>query len=265
MGKLPENSPMALFAPEEHIIRKIWGKADTILLIFAGSAAEFALNKAVDWLYFTGKIPSDPIGRLFSTVSYARKIIFATEDEAFATIDAINQIHGHVEKARGASIPQWAFRDVLYMLMHYSIASFEVLERQLSKDEKQATYEIFYKLGQRLLIENLPANYDQWLLSYQQHQQQDLVYSPFTADLFKQYRKHLGSFRYRILLESQKLVLAPIPAKLLQLQKWSIISPLLPGYKMLRAANVEWLLKNLLLPKKYLQEIRALDHQNGTQ
>ena len=28
-----------------------------ILLIFAGSAAEFALNRAVDWLFFTGNMP----------------------------------------------------------------------------------------------------------------------------------------------------------------------------------------------------------------
>ena len=42
------------------------GKGDTILFIFAGAgAAEFALNKAVDWLYFTGKLPTDPLGRLF--------------------------------------------------------------------------------------------------------------------------------------------------------------------------------------------------------
>ncbi|MEJ7663471.1 MAG: hypothetical protein WKG07_29945 [Hymenobacter sp.] len=39
-----------------------------VLFIFAGAAAEFALNKAVDWLYFTGRLPADPLGRLFSTV-----------------------------------------------------------------------------------------------------------------------------------------------------------------------------------------------------
>jgi hypothetical protein len=38
-----------------------------VLLVFAGSAAEFALNRAVDWLFFTGKVPSDPIGRLFGS------------------------------------------------------------------------------------------------------------------------------------------------------------------------------------------------------
>ena len=46
-----------------------------VAFIFAGAAAEFALNKAVDWLYFTGKLPKDPLGRLFTTVEYARQIV----------------------------------------------------------------------------------------------------------------------------------------------------------------------------------------------
>ncbi|MCB0432341.1 MAG: DUF2236 domain-containing protein, partial [Mangrovimonas sp.] len=68
-----------LFVDQKSIVRKIWGNSDTILLIFAGASAEFALNKAVDWLYFTGKLPNDPLGRLFSTVAYARKIVFEEE------------------------------------------------------------------------------------------------------------------------------------------------------------------------------------------
>ncbi|MDQ3244245.1 MAG: DUF2236 domain-containing protein, partial [Gemmatimonadota bacterium] len=43
-----------------------------VLLVFAGSAAEFALNRAVDWLFFTGELPRDPIGRLFSTAAYSQ-------------------------------------------------------------------------------------------------------------------------------------------------------------------------------------------------
>jgi hypothetical protein len=65
------------FVRKHSIVRKIWGNADTILFIFAGASAEFALNKAVDWLYFTGRLPSDPLGRLFSTVAYARMIVFS--------------------------------------------------------------------------------------------------------------------------------------------------------------------------------------------
>src|ERR1044072_5635118 len=122
---------MELFVNEHSIVRKIWGKADTVKFIFAGSAAEFALNKAVDWLYFTGKLPADPIGRLFSTVTYARAIIFADFEKALKAIDNITSIHTAVEHNRNAKIPDWAYRDVLYMLIHYSIASFELLERKL--------------------------------------------------------------------------------------------------------------------------------------
>ena len=42
---------MELFVEINSIVRKIWGKSDTVLFIFAGASAEFALNKAVDWLY----------------------------------------------------------------------------------------------------------------------------------------------------------------------------------------------------------------------
>ena len=70
------------FVHPSSIVRKIWGSGDTILFIFAGAAAEFALNKAVDWLYFTGRLPSDPLGRLFSTVDYSRRIVFSKTDDA---------------------------------------------------------------------------------------------------------------------------------------------------------------------------------------
>src|SRR3982750_3405051 len=122
---------MSLFVDENSVVRKIWGKSDTVLFIFAGAAAEFALNKAVDWLYFTGKLPSDPLGRLFSTVRYARKIVFASTEQAHGAIDSLRQIHTAVEKSRGATIPDWAYRDVLFMLIHYSIAAYELLEKKL--------------------------------------------------------------------------------------------------------------------------------------
>src|SRR5690606_38317870 len=101
---------MTAYVNEHAILRKIWGKSDNILFIFAGAAAEFALNKAVDWLYFTGKLPADPIGRLFSTVQYARSIIYADEESALKTIDKITTIHRAVENSRNDKIPDWAYR-----------------------------------------------------------------------------------------------------------------------------------------------------------
>src|SRR3982751_4020515 len=131
---------MQLFVNKQSIVRQIWGKADTVLFIFAGAAAEFALNKAVDWLYFTGKLPADPLGRLFSTITYSRLIIFADEATALQAIDRITVIHKGVEQNRGATIPDWAYRDVLFMLIDYSIRSFELLERKLNTAEKTEAF-----------------------------------------------------------------------------------------------------------------------------
>src|SRR5215218_3518571 len=139
-------NPVQYFVDRQSIVRQIWGKSDTILFIFAGAAAEFALNKAVDWLYFTGRLPADPIGRLFSTVTYARWIIFSEKEEAHRAIDKIAAIHKGVEQARGSSIPDWAYRDVLYMLIHYSIASFELLERKMNAPEKEELFHVFYRV-----------------------------------------------------------------------------------------------------------------------
>jgi hypothetical protein len=84
---------MAHFVNKNSIIRKIWGSPDTTLFIFAGAAAEFAVNKAVDWLYFTGRLPADPLARLFSTVVYSQKIIFSELEDAHCAIDQVTAIH----------------------------------------------------------------------------------------------------------------------------------------------------------------------------
>src|SRR3954453_18612573 len=103
------------FVAPGSIVRRIWGDADTILLVFAGSAAEFALNRAVDWLFYTGRLPGDPMGRLFSTARFAQEIVFADEETARSTLARIRVAHDSVERSRGGRIPDWAHRDVLYM------------------------------------------------------------------------------------------------------------------------------------------------------
>src|SRR5687768_5035189 len=146
------------FVNQHSVVRQIWGKSDTILFIFAGASAEFALNKAVDWLYFTGCLPVDPLGRLFSTVSYARAIVFSEKQAALRAIDAMATIHANVEAKRGVSIPDWAYRDVLFMLIDYSIRSFEVLERRLSRVEKNEVFQVFSKVGSRMGVKGLPES-----------------------------------------------------------------------------------------------------------
>lgn len=250
---------MEYFAAKDSVVRKIWGKSDTILFIFAGASAEFALNKAVDWLYFTGKLPADPIGRLFSTVAYARQIVFADKENAYKAIDRISAIHAGVERSRGATIPDWAYRDVLYMLIHYSITSFEVLERKLTHDEKEEVFDVFYRVGQRMQLKELPLTYDSWLTSQQQHMEKDLVKGAFTDDLFKQYKKHLGGVRYFLLIEVQKLVVPAKVKELLQFRAFSIVGIILTFYKLARLIKLDKVIKNLLLPKHYREQVKALD------
>lgn len=250
---------MDLFVEKNSIVRKIWGKSDTVLFIFAGAAAEFALNKAVDWLYFTGKLPADPIGRLFSTVRYARGIVFAPLDEANKTIDVIQKIHNAVEQTRGFSIPDWAYRDVLFMLIHYSIASYELLEKKLSDDEKEEVYNVFYRVGSRMGLQKLPQTYAEWLPVRDTHLQNDLQKSKYTEDLFKQYRKHLGVMRFRVLIEGQKLVVPDRVKELLQFREFSLLTPVVPIYKISRLMKMDWLLKNILLPSDHKDQINELD------
>jgi hypothetical protein len=250
---------MEFFVEKHSIVREIWGKGDTILFIFAGASAEFALNKAVDWLYFTGKLPADPLGRLFSTVNYARQIVFSEKEGAFNAIDKITAIHTAVEKSRGGKIPDWAYRDVLFMLIHYSISSFELLERKLSDAEKEEVFNVFYRVGDRMNLKDLPTGYQQWLIAHESHLQNDLDNGKYTKDLYKQYRKHLGRLRYKLLLEAQILVVPKRVNELLGLGKLSLIKPILGIYKFTRLIRLDWFLKSALLPPAYKQEIKELD------
>ena len=247
------------FVAKHSVVRQIWGKSDTILFIFAGASAEFALNKAVDWLYFTGRLPADPLGRLFSTVSYARAIVFSEQQTALRAIDAMAAIHAGVEARRGASIPDWAYRDVLFMLIDYSIRTFEVLERELSRAEKREVFHVFYRVGSRMGVRGLPNTFEAWEEMRQGYLHQSLQHSHYTDDLFSQYRKHLGVVRYRILLEAQTLVVPQQVRELLGFRRISLLSPLLGLYKLSSGMKADWLLKALILPSRYKDEIKALD------
>ena len=247
------------FATKNSIVRKIWGNSDTVLLIFAGASAEFALNKSVDWLYFTGKLPSDPLGRLFSTVTYAQKIVFASESDAFNVIDSMNNIHGNVSTARGFQIPNHAYQDVLYLLIHYSIVAYEILERPLVYSEKEEIFNVFTKLGNRMNIQNLPSSFNEWIVIRQSSLMQHLAFSDHSQDLFKQYKKHLGKTRYFVLQEVYRLITPSHVQKLLHLKRRSLLTGIILPYKMAKKVRLDFLIKKLLLPIEFQQDIKALN------
>ncbi|MCO6149687.1 oxygenase MpaB family protein [Flavobacterium sp. NRK1] len=250
--------PTEYFVDKNSIVREIWGKSDTIIFIFAGAAAEFALNKAVDWLYFTGKLPADPLGRLFSTVAYARKIVFLDKQSAVNAINRITGIHAGVEAKRGANIPDWAYRDVLFMLIDYSVRSFELLERRLTVAEKLEVFDVFQRMGIQMGLKGLPDDYDEYTNMRKEHLFNNLEKSHYTNDLFIQYRRHLGIVRYRILLEVQALV-APSIVRNLLVMKDSHLAMFMRLYKKGKKIKIDKLLKTLLLPSEYRDQIKALD------
>lgn len=250
---------MKWFVEEGSIVREIWGKADTILFIFAGASAEFALNKSVDWLYFTGKLPADPLGRLFSTVGYARQIVFSEYDDAMRAIRQIASIHQGVERSRNARIPDSAYRDVLFMLIDYSIRSFELLERKLTVAEKEELFNVFHAVGEGMGVPGLPASLLAWERMRAEHLQENLVKNHFTIDLYKQYRKHLGWYRYHLLRNVQMRLVPEHVNALLGLGQGRLVDLLLPIYKFSRQLGVGTFLRNMLLPENYKMQVIDLD------
>jgi uncharacterized protein (DUF2236 family) len=231
-----------------------------VLLVFAGSAAEFALNRAVDWLFFTGKLPNDPIGRLFATAGYAQEIVFADERTAAAALDRIRAAHEAVEGRRGQRIPDWAHRDVLYMLIDYSERAHALLARPLSPDEQAELYDVFRRVGTGLRIPDLPSSYDAWTADRDAHMRADLINSDGTAALYARYRKQLGPWRYRLLLRVQA-VLAPAHVRgLLRLKSAEWLRPILRIYPLLVRAGLRSVIQRMLMPAPYLSAVRGLDH-----
>ena len=246
------------FVERDSVVRRIWGDEDLVLLIFAGCAAEFALNRAVDWLFFTGKLPRDPIGRLFSTAAYAQQIVFADVAAATAALDRIRAAHEAVERQRGQRIPEWAHRDVLYMLIDYSEKAHELFARPLTAAEQCDLYDVFYRVGCGLGIPALPPTYAGWREDRERHLQRDLLYGEGTAALYAQYRRHLGWWRYRLLLGVQS-VLAPDHVRgLLGVRRGGWVRPLFRMYPILVRAGLRSFMQRVLIPAEHWVGVRGL-------
>ena len=247
------------FVHRHSIVRTIWADPDLVLLIFAGSAAEFALNRAVDWLFFTGELPRDPIGRLFSTVRYAQEIVFVDEARARQTLDRINAQHASVEHERGQTIPDWAYRDVLYMLIDYSERAYALLYGPLTQPQKDDLFEVFLRIGEGLQVRELPGSYTDWQLDRRRHLLRDLRHSKHTSMLYEAYRRHLGRWRYYLLLEVQALLVPDEVRRLLRLHSNKLMSGLAQTYGIIDSSKLRSLVHTLLIPSRYWAEVRSFD------
>jgi hypothetical protein len=250
------------FVTPGSIVRRIWGDADTILLVFAGSAAEFALNRAVDWLFYTGRLPADPLGRLFSTARFAQDTAFADEATTRRTLDRIQAAHLAVERERGLAIPSWAYRDVLYMLIDYSERAYGLLHRPLTNPERAELYEVFRRVGEGLAIPELPETYDAWREDRRLHMERDLARSDLTDALYERYRLHLGRWRYEVLLKVQSILVPDRVRRLLGLGRCGWVRPSLWAYGATVRLGLRRLVHRLIMPPTVLPQVRQLDYAN---
>jgi hypothetical protein len=230
-----------------------------VLLVFAGAAAEFALNRAVDWLFFTGAIPSDPIGRLFRTAAYAQDIVFSSRAAADAALARIRAAHAAVERARGAQIPASAHRDVLYLLIDYSERAYALLERPLTDAERAELYDVFRRVGEGLAIPELPATYADWLADRERHMHRDLAYGELSAALYARYRAQLGPWRYRLLRHIQSVLVPSLVSELLRLPRPRLIRPAVLAHRTARALRLGPAARLALVPRQYLGRVAEMD------
>ena len=65
--------------------------------------------------------------------------------------------------------------------------------------------------------------------------------------------------RFKVLIEGQKLVVPNRVKELLQFSDFSLLTPVVPLYKISRQMKMDWLLKNIILPSEYKDQINELD------
>jgi hypothetical protein len=65
--------------------------------------------------------------------------------------------------------------------------------------------------------------------------------------------------RYTVLLEGQKLVVPDRVKELLQMNSFSLLTPVIPLYKFSRLIKMDALIKKILLPSEYQEQIKQLD------
>jgi uncharacterized protein (DUF2236 family) len=254
---------MDAFVEPGSIVRRVWGDADLVLLVFAGAAAEFALNRAVDWLFVSGALPRDPLGRLFSTAAYAQRIALGSQAEAAQAMAAIRAAHGAVERRRAARIPDWAHRDVLYLLIDYSERAFRAVHRPLAPAEQEELYAVFRRVGTGLGIPALPPDYAGWQADRALHIERDLGCGEHTAALYAAYRRALGPWRFALLRRVQGALAPERVRTLLRLPRATLLGRLLALYPVLARLGLRPAVRRALVPRAQLAAVRQLEGASG--
>lgn len=240
-------------------MRKIWGHPSCILLIFAGSSAEFALNPEAEWLFYTGKLPADPIERFLGTLRYSKELVFApTDDDYRRTVKDIRSIHTHLERSRGRAIPESAYFDVLFMNIEYSIRSFPlVFGSELSPKGKDAVVASFRRMAELMAIPNAPADYASYARA-RQKRFKALGTSVWTERLLDSYRRALGRLAFFFLMAVYGALLEPAVRDKLGVKKGPLSRFFSRVYPLLCRCGGDKLAFVLFLPRRLTRALREV-------
>jgi len=187
--------------------RKLWTDLDHILLVYVGSAAEFALVEENHWLFYTNKLPSEPLDRLVSTFIWNRKVMTTSEADAETLAHTIRGFHDQVESERNREegghpkISNQAFRAVGAMLVEYALLAESYLEgRQVSDHEKETYYQDQRGFFEAMGIQDWEPSYQEFHRNREVEATEQLLPNKHTQELFQAYRKDLGLLRYFLLI-----------------------------------------------------------------
>ena len=247
------------------VTRRIWGSPDAILLFFAGGAAEFAAIKAVDWLFFTGRLPGAPVQRFFETVRFAQSVFFADPAGATEAVERINRIHRRVEEARGEEIPQWAYRDMLFILIDYGERAHKVVFGAMTEAERTSHFGVGLALGRAMHLSGLPTTYAEYRTQRHKQLLEDYARSPLTDELYARYRRALGPWRFRLLRLVQASVLPEELRDVLRLKPYPLVEELLRCYRFVPGGgNKLRPLHGVLLPGRFAKQLREMERMPAT-
>jgi hypothetical protein len=144
------------------------------------------------------------------------------------------------------------------MLIDYSERAYRLLHRPLGGAEQADLYDVFRRVGEGLAIPELPETYDDWVADRRRHLERDLIYTGLTAELYLQYRRHLGWWRYETMLRVQGVLVPDHVRLLLDLKPCCWVGPCLRAYRAVVRIGLRALVHRMVMPPAILPQIRRL-------
>ena len=187
-------------------------------------------------------------------------LFFADPTGAADAVERINRIHRSVEEARGEEIPQWAYRDMLFILIDYGKRAHEVVFGPMTEAERASHFGVGLALGRAMHLSGLPSTYAAYRVQRHQQLLEDYARGPLTDDLYASYCRALGPWRYRLLRLVQASVLPEELRDVLRLEPHPLVDELLQCYRFVPGGgNKLRPLHGVLLPGRFAKRLRDME------